>query len=61
MRRTVPVSISMSPALALRLRVLAARENKSRSQLVCELLEQALPSENRQGSHPTQEDHNVQP
>jgi len=60
--RTIPVSISMPPALALRLRVLAAQKNKSRSQLVCELLEEALPPDDQSHDqpHPTQEHHNDQ-
>jgi len=41
-QRTIPVSISMPPALALRLRVQAAKNDKSRSQFVCEILEKAL-------------------
>jgi predicted DNA-binding protein len=55
--RTVPVSISMPPKLALRLRVLAAQNNRSRSQLVCELLEKALhPADHPDPhAHPSQE------
>ena len=40
--RTIPISISMLPKLAQRLRVLAAEKDKSRSQFVCEVLERAL-------------------
>jgi len=40
----VPISISMPPTLAWRIRVLAARQNKSRSQFVREVLENVLPS-----------------
>lgn len=42
-QRIVPVSIAMPFRLAQRLRVLAALENKSRSQFVRETLERALP------------------
>ena len=40
--RTKPISVSLSPELARRARVLAAQQNKSRSQLVSELLAAAL-------------------
>ena len=41
-RRVVPISIAMPPALARHVRVLAARQGKSRSRLVCEVLERVL-------------------
>ena len=44
-KRLIPVSISMPPALARRVRVQAAQEDKSRSQFVREVLERALPPE----------------
>jgi len=44
-KRVIPVSISMPPALARRIRIRAAQEDKSRSQFVCEVLERALPPE----------------
>jgi predicted DNA-binding protein len=40
--RVVPVSISMPPELAHRVRVLAARQDKSRSKFVCDVLEKSL-------------------
>lgn len=43
-KRVVPVSISMPPDLALQLRVLAAQKNRSRSQLVCEMLRKVMLS-----------------
>ena len=42
-KRVIPVSISMPPDLAQRIRVLAAQEGKSRSRFVCEVLERAFP------------------
>lgn len=44
--RVVPISISMSPQLARRIRVLAAQEDKSRSRFICEVLEWALTTGN---------------
>lgn len=43
-KRVISVSISMPPGLARRVRVQAAREDKSRSQFVCEVLERELSS-----------------
>lgn len=45
-KRVIPVSISMPPDLAQRIRVLAAQEGKSRSRFVCEMLERTLPLTN---------------
>ena len=42
----VPVSIAMSPALAWRVRVLAAQKNKSRSKFVREVLERVVEAHN---------------
>lgn len=44
-KRVISVSISMPPALARRIRVQAAQEDKSRSRFVCEVLERVLPPE----------------
>lgn len=41
-RQVVPISIAMPPALARHVRVLAARQGKSRSRLICEVLERVL-------------------
>ena len=40
--KNTPISIAMPETLARRIRVLAAQENKSRSQLVREVLEELL-------------------
>ena len=42
-RTVVPVTISLPPDLAKHVRVLAAKQNKSRSQFIRELLERTLP------------------
>jgi hypothetical protein len=42
--RSIPVTISMGSGLALELRILAAKEGKSRSQYVREKLEHLLKS-----------------
>lgn len=41
--KVVPISIAMPEDMARVLRILAARQNKSRSRFVRELLEEALP------------------
>ena len=43
-KTVVPVTIAMSIDLARRLRVLAAKQNKSRSRFVREVLERAMAS-----------------
>jgi len=50
--KVIPVSISMPPSLARRIRVLAAQEGKSRSRFVCEILERQFPSAKVDGATP---------
>jgi len=52
-QRLVPVSIAMPSELALRIRVLAAQQNKSRSQFVREVLKKALTPADRRDTQPT--------
>lgn len=52
--KNIPVSIAMPQTLARRIRVLAAQENKSRSQLVRDVLEELLhrlSEECKEGQH----------